>query len=63
MCSKTFRNAVLLAITALGLSGCQNLKPADIYPKMPPNSSFERHITTVWGQTKVIYTTGAGKQP
>jgi hypothetical protein len=49
---------LFLAITGICLAGCQNFKPSDIYPQMPPNSSFERHITTVWGQTKVIYTTG-----
>jgi uncharacterized lipoprotein YajG len=53
------KRLLILASLAL-LSGCatNNMKPSDIYPQMPPNSSFERHITTVWGQTKVIYTTG-----
>ena len=56
--STTVRNAIILAFTGLCLSGCQNFKPADIYPQMPPNSSFERHITAIWGQTKAIYKTG-----
>ena len=52
------RIVTALALAA-SLAGCaSNVKPSDIYPSMPANSSFERHITTVWGQTKVIYKTG-----
>lgn len=49
---------LLVLATALLLSGCANFKPADIYPHMPANSSFERHVTTIYGQTKVVYKTG-----